>query len=104
MTDIEAKVKQMEAQARNMMDRTKPITGYEMYRWPEFKALCARLGIAWDLPTGDMVITIPQDGMVMVQHEYQARVPKDADKAAIVDTSNEHNETWRTKQMIRQEG
>ena len=50
----------------------KLIEGYEVYRWPEFKAFCVRLGIPWELSTTDMLIFVPCEGRVKVIHEYQA--------------------------------
>lgn len=52
---------------------TAPASGYDVYRWPEFRAFCKRLGIPWELPTYDIVITIPHEGMVRIDHSYQGR-------------------------------
>ena len=45
-------------------------TGFEVYKWPEFKAFCKRLGIEWEAPTIDLCIYIPLDGLVKITTEY----------------------------------
>lgn len=45
--------------------------GADVYHWPEFKAFAKRLGIAHELPTLNITITIPVDGVVVVAHDYQ---------------------------------
>lgn len=44
----------------------------DVYHWPEFKALAARLGIDCSLQTTCITITLPVGGMVKVVHEYNA--------------------------------
>lgn len=44
-----------------------------VYSSPEFKAFCKRFGIAWGLPTKDITIHIPDQGLMTVTQSYQAR-------------------------------
>ena len=52
---------------------SSPMLGQDLYHSPEFKALCKLLGIAWELPTIDMVIDIPCDGVVKITQSYHGR-------------------------------
>jgi hypothetical protein len=70
-----------------------PLTSMEVYHWPEFKALCKRLGIDWEEGTKTLSIQIgpdPEDP-VRVVHEYQVR-----SKDEMIDTTIRHNRKWRT--------
>lgn len=71
-----------------------PFSGHDVYHWPEFRALCERLGIAWELRTTHLVIEVPCDGLVTVRHEYRAG-ERDG-QPEIVDTTTLHNKTFRT--------
>jgi len=80
-----------------MLTETKRtgITGYEFYHTLEFKAICSLLGIPWELPTTNLTITIPLDGMVMLAHDYQAsrhipQVPPKYLSLSKEQTPNEH--------------
>lgn len=79
----------------------KAAIGREVYQWPEFKALCARLGIPLELRTTHMAIEITHDDVVRVRHEYQGQQVPDVPQ--VVDTTTLHNERFRTKQPIRPE-
>ncbi len=48
-----------------------PVFSIDAYKWPEFKALCKRLGIPWDFRTEDLTIHFPFDGIVVITHKYQ---------------------------------
>jgi hypothetical protein len=52
------------------MSSVNAVTGREVYHWPEFKALCERLGVARGLPTTSITITLPGDDVVVVTHDY----------------------------------
>src|SRR4051812_15287190 len=45
---------------------------FEFYALPEFRALCQRVGILWDLNTVAMTITIAEGGLVTVNQTYRA--------------------------------
>jgi hypothetical protein len=47
--------------------------GYEVYHWPEFRALCRRLGVIWGLPTSALTIQIRIGDPPVILHEYQGR-------------------------------
>ena len=70
------------------------VTGFEVYRSPEFKAFCKRFGIAWGLPTKHMVITIEEDCM-RVDQEYLAG-EHGGSPPGVIDTTSAHNVQWRT--------
>lgn len=74
----------------------QPLCGHDLYKLPEFKALCERIGIAWGLPTNGLVIEIPEDldALVKITQTYQARSNSKAD--APVETTDYHNERFRT--------
>jgi hypothetical protein len=57
----------------------KPVYGIDVYKSPEFKALCDKFG--FDLPEHltDLKITIPCAGLLRVSCEYIVAYPKDAD-------------------------
>lgn len=65
-------------QNRKVMEPTvkgTPVTGYEVFDWPEFKAFMDRLGFAekdLPLPTTHIVIDIPLDRVVTIQQTYHA--------------------------------
>jgi hypothetical protein len=42
-------------------------TGLEVYHWPEFMRLCARLGIAWERRTKALSITLTEDAVAVEQ-------------------------------------
>lgn len=69
----------------------RPVSGYEVYRWPEFIAFAGRLGFKWDLATTRVVITIAHDEMVCIDHTYQGR-----ELPAAVETTTVHNQQFHT--------
>lgn len=70
-------------------------SGTEVYQSEEFQAFCKKFGIAWELSTTRMVITIDFDEMLQVEQRY---LPGDRKETA--DTTNCHNKVWRTRQPI----
>lgn len=52
------------------------MTGRELWRTEEFKALCKVLNLAWDLPSIAMTITIPVDGEVTIAQTYLTARPQ----------------------------
>ncbi len=76
-----------------------PITAHELYRTPEFAALCKRLGVAWYLPTLKLTIEVGlPDELVRITHEYQARpgYREQMEKNSMSETTTAFNEAWRT--------
>ena len=45
-------------------------TSAEVLAWPEFKALCERLGVAHELPTTLLTIQLEMDEAVKIQQIY----------------------------------
>lgn len=83
----------MEQEAARIHNENRPaVDGYEVYRWPEFRAFAARLGFVWDLYTTDVTIRLAEGEAVIISHNYQGR----AGPGGAVDTTNMHNETLRT--------
>lgn len=48
----------------------KIVLGRDVFNSPEFNEFCRRFGIATELPTRRMTITIDLDGALSVQQEY----------------------------------
>lgn len=42
-------------------------TGFEVYKSPEFKALCERFGIRWELPTKSITLTLTEFSFEVTQ-------------------------------------
>lgn len=63
----------LEAQRAAWMSNSTAMEGITLYATPEFRALCRLLNIAWELPTIDVAIIIPAEGLVRIEHNYQAR-------------------------------
>jgi len=53
------------------------VDGYEVYHWPEFRALCHRLGIAYGLGTRTLTIRLAEGEAVTVTQEYLTRARTD---------------------------
>lgn len=51
--------------------RLEGAMSYQVYSWPEFKALCRRAGILWNLTTTDLVIELPLDGPLTIRQGYR---------------------------------
>ena len=49
--------------------------GYNLYRTEEFRNLCELLGVMWGLHTIEMAITVPAEGMVIVDQKYAGTQP-----------------------------
>jgi hypothetical protein len=107
---------QVEA-ARILRERsTGANDGYDFYRWPEFHALCRRMGVNLQLDTIDMTITIKEGHMVVVDHTYRARDTGGAEvwppnppitpAEDSYDTTTMQNEVLRTRQprQLRPDG
>lgn len=74
----------------------RPPTLQEVYHSPEFKAFCARFGIAWGMPTMDLTIRLPFEGSMEVTQTYRGVDHGAADTPQVVDTTTMHNEKYRT--------
>jgi hypothetical protein len=48
-----------------------PVMALDVYHWPEFMALCKRLGVLWGASTEEITIHLPIRGIVKVDHKYQ---------------------------------
>lgn len=72
-----------------------PISGYEVYRSPEFKAFCKRFGVAWGLKTKALTIRLTEDLMTVTQ-EYVGEEARPGQRSPFIDTTTAHNETFRT--------
>ena len=80
-----------------MLRNLNPITGFELFQWPEWRALLDRLGIPVDQRTQRIVIDSGGvDDLVRVIHHHDA-VDASEERRAVLDTSNLHNERWATK-------
>jgi hypothetical protein len=66
-------MEEVEARRSAWSNDSTCVQGIELYAMPEFRALCRLLGIMWELPTTDMAIFIPVDGLVTIEHNYQCR-------------------------------
>lgn len=49
----------------------RPPHGRDVYHWPEFRALAERLGLAWDLATHGVRITLSADETVLIEQSYR---------------------------------
>lgn len=71
------------------------VTGYEIFRWPEFQALLRRMGvddITDNTKNMSIIINVPgPDDLVDVTLNH-----KIVDKKGAIDTTNMHNDQWRT--------
>lgn len=65
--------------------------GNDVYHWPEFKAFAARLGIAWDMATTDLVIEMSLEKCVRITHTYRGTDTSDWEE-----TTTMHNKEYRT--------
>jgi hypothetical protein len=52
------------------MNYSRPPLGYEVYNWPEFIALCKRLGVQWPLKTKNIAIFVPENEPVRIIQDY----------------------------------
>lgn len=81
-----------EAAAKTVRENGKPVTGYDVFQWPEFKALFRRLGQNVQQPLMDIEIILPMDGTAVVKATVQSRDLG----PGYVETTNLHNKTYRT--------
>lgn len=75
------------------MDGRRHVSGYEVYSSPEFRALCDRFGIAFDLRTVDITLKLTEDHFTVTQTYRASKAMGDA-----IDTTNLHNKEFRTKE------
>ena len=75
---------------------THPVTGFELFGWPEWRALCTRLGIPV-LRTNGVTIVIPSDPdqIVRITHDYQGVDMAHLDQQKL-DTTTQYNIHYRT--------
>lgn len=83
--------------------KDRHISGWEVYNSPEFKALCKRFGIAVELPTHTLVLTLTEEELI-VDQRYKPIYPIQVDPDQVVDTTNLHNQEYRTKVPARNRG
>lgn len=81
------------------------LTGMTIFRLPEFRAFCDKVGIAWQLPTRRLVIEIPcqpEDCVKITQEYLTPRVAVESEpdgfEVAKIETTTQHNEQFRTFQ------
>jgi len=71
---------------------TKPVhDGFTVWRWPEFQAFAARLGIDLAYDTTAVTVRIAVGERPVITQEYKAREPKEgaiADIPVFVNTDN----------------
>lgn len=58
--------------AATQTTQSRSIPSWEVYQWPEFRALCERLGVPWGLATLDFKLILLMGEFVVVEHEYRA--------------------------------
>lgn len=78
---------------------SRPVDGYEVFHWPEFRAFARRLGIVWDLHTREITFTLREGEAVVIKQDYlgmEARNPNP-------DTTTLHNQQLRTSLPPREE-
>jgi hypothetical protein len=51
------------------VEKYKIVTAREVFLWPEFKALCERLGVDYGAPITKINIDLPADGLTLVTVE-----------------------------------
>ncbi len=74
------------------------ITGFDIWRLPEFKALCDRIGIDHSLPIIGLVIDIPSpDELVKVTYVTYL----EGKKPDAIDNTNLNNVQYRTHQSCQ---
>ena len=79
-----------------LLRELKPVTGYELFQWPERRALLDRLGVPPEFPA--LRLAIDSGGindLVTITHHHQA-VDASAENLAMVEISNMHNRMWAT--------
>lgn len=75
-----------------------PVQAIDVYQSPEFQAFCKRFGIAHELQTMDMVLTITfKEGLVVTQ-TYRAT---EGPRPVTMETTTLHNDEYETHQLIK---
>lgn len=72
------------------------VDGHEVFRWPEFKALCERLGVEYALPSSSITIRVAIGECPVVTQEYLGKDLNDPAPNRAVNTTNLHNEVYET--------
>lgn len=63
----------MEEAAKLIYERgNRVVHSSHVYMSEEFQGFCRRFGIAWDIRTVAMTITLPADGLMSVDQSYRA--------------------------------
>lgn len=83
-----------------MSVRRNHITGWDLYRSPEFRALCDLLGVWWEGPTRTLTIRIDEDKVTITQ-EYLGSQPRAEEAVVAVDTTSLQNEKFRTSAVAK---
>ena len=73
-----------------------PVDGYEVFRWPEFKALCERLGVEYSLPSSSITIRVAIGEPPIITQDYHGKDFNEPTPERIINTTNLHNETYET--------
>lgn len=93
------------------------VQGIDVYQSDEFKALCKRFGIQWELYTKDIIIQLPVYGAMLITQSYVTKHPEvtaepithpeekvgEVPKPEFLDTSSLHNDDYTTKEPLRQD-
>lgn len=78
-----------------MIHPENQLCSHELYKMPEFKALCDRLGIPWEFATTGITIKIGDYELVEVTHTYRVE-DKHKPKSDVIETTNLHNQEYKT--------
>ena len=74
------------------MKKSQTPLSYEVYQWPEFRAFCKRLGLAWELGTLDLNIDMPFDGVVKIRQSYHGNEDGQAyEERRSLETTTQHD-------------
>lgn len=63
---------QQQAAAIHAAPDRRPVEGYEVFHWPEFRAFARRLGLVWDLYTQEIMFTLKEGELVIIKQNYVA--------------------------------
>lgn len=50
--------------------KLEPVTGYDLWRWPEWQALMTRLAVDMGAPTTRLTVSVGVDDLVKIVHEF----------------------------------
>lgn len=73
----------------------RAVDGFGVYRSEEFQEFCQKFGIAWDMRTTKLVITLEMDEIMMVEHIYQGST-KGIQPDEPIETTDKDNVKYRT--------